>query len=162
VTWAVAGLVVLAVLALAAAGWCIWTATRLDRLHLKVEAADASLRECLQRRSSLAIELASTGLTDPASAVLLMSAAVDARDNGVDWLAQSRLTYTLRLVDSHGDDALVSDVRAAQREASIARRIRSDLVARTVDLRDRRRVRWFGLAGRAGPPPMVEYDDGDV
>ena len=105
---------------------------------------------------------ASTGLTDPASAVLLMSAAVEARDNGVDWLAQSQLTYTLRLVDSSGDGQLASDVRASQREASIARRIRNDLVARTVDLRGRRRVRWFRLAGGAAPPLMVEYDDADV
>jgi hypothetical protein len=153
-------LVVLVLLLAVGAGWCVWTATRLDRLHLKVEAARFSLCESLQRRSSIAIELASTGLSDPASAVLVMAAAVEARDHADDWEAQSMLTTTLALVSLPVADALVAQLDVTVRQVSIARRIHNDMVARALDLRGRRRVRWFGLAGHAAPPRVVYLDDG--
>jgi hypothetical protein len=159
--WLIAVLAIAFLVLVVIAAWCVWTATRLDRLHLKLEAADASLRQTLQRRSAVAIELASTGLTDPASAVLLMGAAVDARDREGDWVVQSMLSQTLALVavpDEAGE--AMSRLQAVTRQASIARRIHNDLVVRAVDLRHRRRVRWFHLAGRAPDPTTVEFDDG--
>jgi hypothetical protein len=56
-----------------------WRAGRLDRLHARLDAARAALDAALVRRSSVALELASSGLLDPATSVLLAGAAHDAR-----------------------------------------------------------------------------------
>src|ERR1700729_3112303 len=56
-----------------------WRAGRLDRLHARLEAARAALDAALVRRSAVALELASSGLLDPATSVLLAGAAHDAR-----------------------------------------------------------------------------------
>ncbi len=56
-----------------------WTSTRLDRLHARVDAARAALDAQLVRRSAVTIELAASGLLDPASSLLLAGAAHRAR-----------------------------------------------------------------------------------
>ncbi len=143
--------------------WFTWTAGRLDRLHLRCEAADVALRSALLRRSAVAVELAGGGLGDPASALLLLEAAHQAREaTGADkWLAESELTHTLRLVDlpTESADPLMDELRDAARNVSVARRIHNDRVVSTLALRSRRRVRWFRLAGRAEPPAMIDFDD---
>jgi hypothetical protein len=64
-----------------------WRAGRLDRLHARLEARRAALDVALVRRSSVALELASSGLLDPATSLLLASAAHDARSaqNSQGW-----------------------------------------------------------------------------
>ena len=49
-----------------------WRAGRLDRLHARLEAARFALDAALVRRSSVALELASSGLLDPALAAVAM------------------------------------------------------------------------------------------
>ena len=56
-----------------------WRAGRLDRMHTRLEAARAALDVTLVRRSSVALELASSGFLDPATSLLLAGAAHDAR-----------------------------------------------------------------------------------
>ena len=56
-----------------------WRAGRLDRLHARLEAARFALDAALVRRSSVALELSSSGLLDPATSLLLGSVAHDAR-----------------------------------------------------------------------------------
>ncbi len=56
-----------------------WRAGRLDRMHTRLEAAQAALDVTLVRRSSVALELASSAFLDPATSVLLASAAHEAR-----------------------------------------------------------------------------------
>ena len=65
-----------------------WRAGRLDRLHARLDARRAALDVALVRRSSVALELASSGLLDPATSLLLASAAHDARSaqNGQGWV----------------------------------------------------------------------------
>ena len=48
-----------------------WRAGRIDRLHARVEMARAALDVTLIRRSSVALELATSGLLDPATSLLL-------------------------------------------------------------------------------------------
>ncbi len=154
------GVLVLAVLL---AAWCSWTAGRLDRLHLRCEAADAALRSQLQRRSAVAVELAGTGLSDPASALLLLEAAHGAREatGPATWQAESELTRTLHLVDLPPDsaDLLAAELRDAAWKVTVARRIHNGVAANTLALRSRRRVRWFHLAGHAELPAMIDFDD---
>ena len=59
-----------------------WRAGRLDRLHARLETARAALDAALVRRSSVALELASSGLLDPATSLLVAGAAHDARTAG--------------------------------------------------------------------------------
>lgn len=152
----VCGFLAVAVLA----AWFSWTAGRLDRLHLRCQATEAALRSQLLRRSAVAVELAGGGLADPASALLLLEAAHQAREAAgpEKWPAESELTATLRLVDLP-EDALAAELHDAARKVSVSRRIHNDLVASTLALRSRRRVRWFNLAGHAAAPAMIEFDD---
>jgi hypothetical protein len=164
------GLVALAILALVVvvvvALWCWWTAGRLDRMHLRVEAARASLEMQLQHRASVATELAIGGLADPASAILLLDAAREARE-GADvseparWLAESELTAVLLALDlpAPAEEPLVGELVDTGRRAALARRIHNDVAATTRGLHERRRVRWFHLAGRAVSPAMIDFDD---
>jgi hypothetical protein len=80
--WALLGLswLLLALLVLVTAAWCSWTATRLDRLHLRCEAAGTAVRAHLLQRSAVAVELAAGGLSDPASALVVLDAAHTARE----------------------------------------------------------------------------------
>ncbi|MCC2333166.1 hypothetical protein [Cellulomonas wangsupingiae] len=67
-------LVVVAVLALLT--WLVWVqANRLDRLHRKVAASRAVVDAQLVRRATVAAELATSGLLDPASSVVVGEAA---------------------------------------------------------------------------------------
>ncbi len=154
--------------ALVVAGWLSWTAGRLDRMHLRVDGARAALDAALARRRAVAIELSAGGLADPASAMLLADAATrplerdDERDR---WQRESDLSAVLRAVvagreasSGLSDDAWAELALAAER-VTMARRIHNDLVGTTLALRERRRVRWFRLAGHAPPVAMIAFDD---
>lgn len=69
----------IAVLCLVVVGLVLWlilnSARRLDRLHRKVVSSRLALDSQLLRRSSSALELASSGVLDPVSAVLLAESA---------------------------------------------------------------------------------------
>ena len=74
---------VLVVLAMVLWGFYIsWRASRLDRLHNRLEAARTALDLAMVRRSSAAYELASSGLLDPATSLLLADAVRRVRDVG--------------------------------------------------------------------------------
>jgi hypothetical protein len=59
-----------------------WRAGRIDRLHARVEMARAALDVTLLRRSSVALELATSGLLDPATSLLLAGAVHGTRPGG--------------------------------------------------------------------------------
>ena len=75
-------LVVIAVL-LVLVGWYLtFSATRLDRLHARLEGARSALDAQLVRRASVSLQIAVSGRLDPASGLLLADAAHEARDSG--------------------------------------------------------------------------------
>lgn len=95
-TWTI---IVLAILALVLWSFYIsWRASRLDRLHNRVEAARTALDLALVRRASAASDLASSSLLDPATSLLLADAVHRARQaNPAERdLAESDLTRALR------------------------------------------------------------------
>ena len=68
---------------LALALWWLWVAaSRLDRLHRKVGTSRAVLDAQLVRRATVAAELATSGLLDPVSSVLVGEAAWAALSTG--------------------------------------------------------------------------------
>ena len=76
-------IVLLVAAALLAGMYVSWRAGRIDRLHARVEMARAALDVTLLRRSSVALELAASGLLDPATSLLLAGAVHGTRQGGV-------------------------------------------------------------------------------
>ncbi|MEZ0448073.1 hypothetical protein [Cellulomonas sp. ICMP 17802] len=67
--------------------WWVWVAaSRLDRLHRKVTSSRAVLDAQLVRRATVAAELATSGLLDPVSSVLVGEAAWAALSTGTNEL----------------------------------------------------------------------------
>ncbi len=185
-TWSETVLVVLVVVAVVV--WLAWvSASRLDRLHRKVAASRIALDSQLVRRSSAAVDLAASGLLDPASSVLVADAAFAVLDDGdpvtspgealaMDGLgaarerAESELSATLR--SALGDpevvvalranppgDELLAGLAAAWYRAQLARRFHNEAVAQAQRARRHWYVRLLHLAGRAHVPHTVELDD---
>lgn len=149
--------------------WFSWTATRLDRLHHRIDLARESLSTQLALRSAVVLELAGSGSLDDATSLLLADAAQRARRTP-DRQAESDLSQALRAVfdDSatttalRGQEAgrgMADELAAACRKVELARRFLNDQVTSAKALRFRRRVRWFGLAGHAPAPVTVDLDD---
>jgi hypothetical protein len=149
-----------------------WRAGRLDRLHNRVEAARTALDLALVRRSSAAYELASSGLLDPATSLLLADAVRRAKDAapGERDLAESDLTRALRaafgqpgfrdeIEAKESAKELVADVESAAHQVFIARKFYNDVAARTIDARRRPLARVFRLSGNAPQPEFFEMDD---
>src|SRR5215469_7546284 len=108
-TWTI---IVLAILALVLWSFYIsWRASRLDRLHNRVEAARTALDLALVRRASAASDLAFSGLLDPATSMLLADAVRRTRqaDRAERDLAESDLTRALRA--TVGDPDLRGELR---------------------------------------------------
>jgi hypothetical protein len=156
-------------------------AGRIDRLHHRIETSHASLDAQLIRRAAAAQDLASSGLLDPASALVLSSAAQEAlvvRDEDDDDArsdVESELTRSLgallgdrddvdAVVEQAGPDAavahqLVAELAVACRRVELARRFHNDVVRSCVLVRRKRIARWFGLAGHTPMPTGIDFDD---
>jgi hypothetical protein len=168
-TWVWVALGVLVVLA--SGWWLTWTASRLDRLHARVEGARAALDAQLVRRASTTLEVATSGLLDPASAVLLAAAAQDARDADPDLreLAESDLTKALHAALTEETVAalaadpvgavMLGELSSAAHRVALSRRFHNDAVRAVRVVRGTRTVRWLRLAGHAPMPPSFEMDD---
>ncbi|HEV2451440.1 MAG TPA: hypothetical protein VGS62_05900 [Streptosporangiaceae bacterium] len=148
-----------------------WRAGRLDRLHARTEAARAALEAALLRRNLVAVELASSGLLDPATSVLLAGAAHDARAGSRQReQAESDLSRALRaaftqpgfraaLSGAEGAEELLAELETAAHQVFLARKFYNDAVAATNAARRRALVRALHLAGRAPAPEFFEIDD---
>jgi len=148
-----------------------WRAGRIDRLHARVDMARVALDVALLRRSSVAQELATSGLLDPATSLLLAEAVHGTRggERPRD-LAESDLTRALRaafsqpdfrasLSGKEGADELLAEVEEAAHQVYLARKFYNDVVAVTRDARRRPLARVLRLSGRAPAPVFFEMDD---
>ena len=165
--WVVVALVVVVALGL----WLSWTASRLDRVHHRIEVARASLDTHLLRRSGAALELATSGTLDPARSLLLVDVASEARAAEDDFeSAESDLSEALRAVLADADEVralladeevgpLLTELAADCRKVELSRRFHNDVVVSARSLRSRRRVRWLRLAGHAAALRTVDLDD---
>ena len=163
--------VVLALLAVVALV-LTWSAGRLDHLHTRVERMAATLDAELLRRSAATLELATSGVLDPATSMVLADAAHHARTVADPEREEAESALTEALLVAFDDESdgpqdapdpvvatLVGEVATAARRVQTARRLHNDAVAVT---RARRRApfaRVFHLAGRAPVPEPVEFDD---
>lgn len=146
-------------------------AGRLDRLHLRVDASTEAFEARLDRRSSLAQEVALTGLLDPASSLLLLNAATTARHETEQRdAAESDLSAAIRAVfpdrETVHELAAEPDARELLVELGqvctgvvLARRFANDAVRAAVAVRRRGVVRGLRLAGHAPWPASRDLDD---
>jgi hypothetical protein len=175
------------ILVIAAAWYLSYSAARLDRLHAKAEGAMSALDAQLVRRAEATLELATSGALDPASALLLADAAteslervtehpraedlLDGQHFGGREEIEGDLSRVLRATltddtvaglrtrdDGHADEALAR-IAASGLRVRMARRFHNDAVREVQRVRHKRVVRAFRLAGYAGLPERVEFDD---
>ena len=160
----------------------------LDRMHTRLDASRAALEVTLVRRSSVVLELASSGFLDPATSLLLADAALEARGDSEPAsversqlelassrlaqteLAQSNLSRALRAAFAQpgvraslaGQDSaaeLLAELEAAAHQVLVARKFYNTAVAVTREARRKPLVRVLRLAGKAGRPEFFEMDD---
>jgi hypothetical protein len=144
-----------------------YSATRLDRLHHRVETSWANLDGLLQRRAAIALEIAVSNISDPASALLLTAAAHQAREADIASrsMAESGLSGALGLL-LHDESADIGSIeRDLLRELSdltdkvrVAIAIHVDAVNRTQMVRKKFVFRFFRLAGHAPLPVTYEFE----
>jgi hypothetical protein len=149
--------------------WFTFTLTRLDRLHARVDAAQAAMDAQLVRRAAAlqhVAELPDSGLPDELRA-------------GYDDIAKRALTTTLddvsqrRGVENAVGRAVaelaalshdlrpdvVDELQEAGQRVLIARRFYNDAVRDTRSLRGRRMPRLLRMAGRRPMPQFFDIDD---
>jgi len=144
-----------------------FTATRLDRLHHRVETSWANLDVLLHKRAAVALEIAHSDIADPASSMLLMGAAYQARDADIPTRSQaeSGLSGALGLLledaehlTTAADNVLLTELSALTDKIRIAIAIHTDAVSRTQMVRSKMLVRIFRLAGTAPLPVTYEFE----
>jgi len=142
-------------------------ATRLDRLHHRVETSWANLDVLLQKRAAVALEIAHSDIADPASSLLLTGAAYQAREADIQnrSAAESGLSGALGLLleDSQhlatpASNALLTELSALTDKIRVAIAIHTDAVTRTQMVRSKLIVRVFRLAGTAPLPITYEFE----
>lgn len=173
--WIIAAVVI--VLLLVIVLYLSMSAGRLDRLHQRIDTAELSLQTHLLRRSAAALELAASGVLDPATSVLLAERAHDARiasegtADEVEWsAAESELTAALNaafddvdevdaVAETELGDALLWELTASCQRVALSRRFHNDAVRACRQLRAQNVVRIFRLAGHTELPQTWEMDD---
>ncbi len=167
-----AGWLVFAVLLAAVlTAWVILTLTRLDRLHARVDAAQAAMDAQLVRRAAAVQHLAempgngvpaelAERLATAARSALAVPATLDPAserqwaENQVGNAVSELAGYRDRLPAAAADELAEAAVRVL-----IARRFFNDAVRDTRTLRARRMPRLLHLAGRRELPQYFDIDD---
>ncbi|MBM3655515.1 MAG: LemA family protein [Actinobacteria bacterium] len=142
------------------------SATRLDRLHQRVETSWANLDAILQRRASLALQLTHLPGSDPAANLLLTSAAHQARAADISERseAESALTGALLLlrqeqwlVEKYPEVFAELDHLTERLKIGISLHVEGVSAARA--RRSKAIYRIFRLAGRAPLPVKYAFED---
>ena len=164
VGWLIVAVVVAILLTL----WVTFTLTRLDRLHARVDAAQAAMDAQLVRRAAAllhAAESPDSGVPDTRRAEYdriarnaLAAADADARRQ------ETENAVGRAVGDLAGDPAplrtdVVEELQEAAARVLIARRFYNDAVRDTRALRVRRLPRLFRMAGRRTMPEFFDIDD---
>jgi hypothetical protein len=153
------GLTVLLVLMFVVGPWLLGTANRLDRLHIRTDAAWAALDAALARRAVVARAVAAASGLAPATAPALRAAAHTAERalRAEREAAENELSRLLADLDRRAlPGPLAAELADAEQRVVLARRVHNDAVRDTLALRRRRQVRWLRLAGTAPQPEYFE------
>lgn len=156
------------IIALILAWYLSFSATRLDRLHHRVETSWEHLDALLQRRAAIALDIAHKSNLDPATYLLLASSAFQAREATIIERseAESSLSESLRLLrtdslDVTGTIALssLSELENITDKIKMAINIHLEAVNAVRNLRSKMVFRIFRLAGHAPLPVHYAFED---
>jgi len=161
-SYVISGLVILLFL------WSLsYSASRLDRMHHRVETSWEHLDALLQRRAAIAIEIAHEAGIDPASSLVLMGAAFQAREAAIVERseAESGLSESLKMMMSDPaelqsiDPHLIDELKQITDKIRLAITIHLEAVNTTRALRGKWSIRLFRLAGTAPLPVKYTFED---
>lgn len=162
-------LITLVAIVVLLAMWVTWTATRLDRLHARVEGARVSLDGQLHRRTTAAAALGEDppDWTDPDTSARLRDLAAASSAAPAERREEAENALGKGIVDvlrsrPESDAAAeppVAELVEACTRVRLARRFYNDAVRDTRSLRAKRIPRLLRLAGRAPLPAYFEIDD---
>jgi hypothetical protein len=162
--WSALAVVVAVLLTL----WITFTITRLDRLHARVDAAQAALDAQLVRRAAALLHVAESpdsGVPGDRRATYdaIAQTALRAGDAGEQREAAENAVGRAVAELGQGPQSLGPDADAELREAAarvlIARRFYNDAVRDTRALRAGRMPRVLHIAGRRPMPQFFDIDD---
>ncbi|WBB81429.1 hypothetical protein O7606_08730 [Micromonospora sp. WMMD882] len=147
--------VAVAVVALVSA-YLFWTASRVERLHLRAESAARALDAHLLRRAAAAAVLAEErdGVELYAAARIALDAGPQERE-----AAENDLTRQLRAARIDPTDPAGEAVVAASRRLALARQVHTDLVRDALTARRRPLVRMLRMSRRHERPRYFDVDD---
>lgn len=143
-----------------------FSANRLDRLHHRAETSWANLDAILQRRAALALDIAHLPAIDPATNLLLTSAAHQARDADIQDRNEAESGLTQALLMLRAEDEIVRafpqifeelDSLTEKLRVAIALHVESVNAARS--RREKLVYRTFRLAGHAPLPVKYAFED---
>ena len=139
-------------------GWYLsFSASRLDRLHHRVETSWATLDSLLHQRAALAHEIVAESNLDPATAYLISTSAS---------AAESVLSESLKLVQSAAFNELLQlptpllvELSDLTTKVKLAINIHLESVNATRNVRKKIFIRLFRLAGKAPLPVRYAFED---
>lgn len=162
----VAWLIVAVAVAVALTVWVTFTLTRLDRLHARVDAAQAALDAQLVRRAAALQHVAESPDSGapadrraPYDAIAQRALGAGAAAAGREAIENAVGRAVAELAANRLNPASAEELREAAARVRIARRFYNDAVRDTRALRARRMPRLFHMAGHRGLPEFFDIDD---
>ncbi len=157
-----------AVLLLLFAWYLSFSASRLDRLHHRVETSWEHLDALLQRRAALALEISRQTDLDPATDFILLQSAYVSREEAIvdrnD--AERSLSESLKLLRESARNGeftisvrLLDELTALTEKITVAILIHLEAVNSVAKLRSRFIYRLFHLAGKAKLPRVYSFEE---
>jgi hypothetical protein len=150
-------------------GWYLtFSASRLDRLHHRVETSWATLDSLLQKRAAIAMEIVHESNLDPATAYLISTSAHSARDALISERseAESVLSESLKMVKEIAYDeslelpsGLLIELSDITNKIKLAINLHLEAVNAARNVRRKILIRIFRLAGKAPLPVRYAFED---
>lgn len=145
-----------------------FSASRLDRLHHRVETSWATLDSLLQKRAAIATELVRESNLDPATSYLISSSARSARDAQISERseAESVLSESLKMIQEISYDEslelpsdLLVELADVTTKIKLAINLHLEAVNAVRNVRRKFLIRVFRLAGKAPEPVRYAFED---
>ncbi len=150
-------------------GWYLsFSASRLDRLHHRVETSWEHLDALLQRRVALALEISHQTDLDPATDLILTQSAYVSREEAISNRndAERSLSQSLKFLRESADSGelsiflpLLSELTTLTEKITLAVAIHLEAVNSVAKLRSRPIYRLFHLAGKAKLPKIYSFEE---
>lgn len=150
--WVAGGLAAL----LLVTAYLTWTASRVDRLHVRAASAARALDAHLLRRAAAAAVLAEERYATELYAAARI--ALDAEESERE-VAENDLTRQLRAARLDPDDPVAVSVIATSRRLALARQVHTDLVRDALSVRRRKLVRLMRMTRKHQRPRYFDIDD---